>query len=85
MPRARGRRLAARRLPPGKGVFARQLKELLALVNRPAPGLIPPVDLRRRGRENPRLAHVAPALAEELQARARAVDLAGPVLGPTGT
>ena len=38
------------------------------------------MDLRRRGRENPRLAHVAPALAEELRARARAVDLAGPVL-----
>ena len=66
--------------PREKEAFARQLKELLALVNRPAPGLIPPVDLRRRGGENPRLAHVAPGLAEELRARARAVDLAGPVL-----
>ena len=66
--------------PREKEAFARRLKELLALVNRPAPGLIPPVDLRRRGGENPRLAHVAPGLAEELRARARAVDLAGPVL-----
>ncbi len=54
--------------PGEKEAFARQLKELLALVNQPAPGLIPPVDLRRRGGENPRLAHVAPGLAEELRA-----------------
>lgn len=66
--------------PRERESFSRQLKELLALVNRPAPGLIPPVDLRRRGTENPRLAHVAPGLAEELRARARTVDLAGPVL-----
>lgn len=66
--------------PRERESFSRQLKDLLALVNRPAPGLIPPVDLRRRGTENPRLAHVAPGLAEELRARARTVDLAGPVL-----
>ena len=60
--------------------FACELKGMLRQLNRPAPGLIPPVDLVGRAVGNPRLKALPPSLREEVRARARSMDLGAPVL-----
>lgn len=60
--------------------FARQLRQLLQLLNQPVPGLLPCVDLVERAVHNPRLVSLPQALQEELIRRARRVDLSAPVL-----
>ncbi len=66
--------------PGQRADFVRRLKELLAQINRPAQGLIPPIDLLGRALENPRLLDLPPALREEVRARARGLALGERVL-----
>ncbi len=66
--------------PAEKRAFARRLRELLARLNQPAEGLIPPIDLLRRAVENPRLSKLSPALREEMRRRAEGLDLSQRVL-----
>ena len=60
--------------------FVRGLKEILRTLNRPAEGIIPPIDLLRRAVENPRLSRIPQTLAEEMRQRARTLDLSQRVL-----
>ena len=66
--------------PAEKRQFVRELKEILRTLNRPAEGIIPPIDLLRRAQENPRLSRLPPALAEEMRQRVQALDLSNRVL-----
>ena len=66
--------------PEEKRRFVRELKEILGALNRPAAGVIPPIDLAQRAAENPRLSRVPPTLAEELRRRAQKLDLSQRVL-----
>lgn len=66
--------------PEQKQKFVRELKEILTALNRPAEGLIPPIDLLRRAAENPRLSRLPPTLAEEMRCRAQGLDLSNRVL-----
>lgn len=66
--------------PEQKTAFVRQLKEILRKLNCPAEGLIPPIDLRKRAVENPRLSELPASLAEDLRKRALALDLSQRVL-----
>jgi len=66
--------------PQKQADFVRQLKGLLAGLNRPAEGLIPPVDLLGRAVANPRLQALPPALREEMRTRVHSLDLSRPVL-----
>lgn len=60
--------------------LSRQLFWLLEQVHQEAPGLLAPLDLRRRALENFRLEHVPASLARELTQRAEGADLSRPVL-----
>ncbi len=66
--------------PAQKERFAGQLRELLEKLNRPAEGLIQPVDLLERAVGNSRLEQLPPSLAEDLRSRARSLDLSRRVL-----
>ena len=66
--------------PEQKRQFVRELKQILAALNRPAEGVIPPIDLLKRALENPRLSRIPKALAEEMGHRARQLDLSRRVL-----
>lgn len=66
--------------PTQREQFVEQLKELLSKLNRPAPGLLPPRDLKQEARENPRLKKLFPRLGEELLARLEKLDLSELVL-----
>lgn len=66
--------------PDRKIAFAQQLKVILCKLNIPADGLLAPVDLLKRAVENPRLSQLPAALAEDLQNRAKALDLSQRVL-----
>ncbi len=61
-------------------VFVVRLRELLQKLNRPAQGLIPPVDLLGRALENPRLERLPESLRAEMAERTRMVDLTDTVL-----
>lgn len=63
-----------------QAAFVGQLKSLLAKLNQPAEGLIPPVDLLKRAVENPRLQALPPNLREEMAQRAKGLDLRPSVL-----
>lgn len=63
-----------------KRSFVRQLQALLEQLNRPADGLIPPIDLRKRAVENARLEKLPPALAREMRERAASLSLTPAVL-----
>lgn len=66
--------------PNQQEVFIERLRELLQKLNRPAHGLIPPVDLLARALENPRLERLPETLRAEMTERARMVDLRDTVL-----
>lgn len=66
--------------PRQKTDFARRLREVLARLNRPAEGLITPVDLVQRAVENPRLEKLPAALAEDMRNRARTLETSRRVL-----
>lgn len=66
--------------PEEQEAFVLCLKGLLKKLNRPADGLIPPVDLLKRAVENPRLQALPPKLREEMGRRAGSLDLRHPVL-----
>lgn len=63
-----------------KGRFVLQIKELLKKMNQPAGGVIAPVDLLKRALENPRLRELPSSLAQEMNARAKALNLSPAVL-----
>lgn len=66
---------------PGKReIFIKRLRELLQKLNRPAHGLIPPVDLLARALENPRLERLPESLRAEMAVRAASLDLTDTVL-----
>ncbi len=60
--------------------LSRQLFWLLEQVHQEVPGLLAPLDLRRRALENFRLEHIPASLARELTQRAEGADLSRPVL-----
>ena len=60
--------------------FIQQLQRLLQLLNRPADGLIAPVDLLDRAVNNPRLDKLPSSLAKEMRQRARSLLLSPRVL-----
>lgn len=66
--------------PNQQEVFIERLCELLQKLNRPAHGLIPPVDLLGRVLENPRLERLPESLRAEMAARAASLDLTDTVL-----
>lgn len=61
-------------------IFIKRLRELLQKLNRPAHGLIPPVDLLARALENPRLERLPESLRAEMAERAANLDLTDTVL-----
>lgn len=66
--------------PVQQEIFIKQLRELLQKLNRPAHGLIPPVDLLGRALDNPRLEHLPSSLRAEMAERAARLDLTDTVL-----
>ncbi len=66
--------------PQEKEQLARTLRELLTRLNRPAEGLIPPVDLLERTRKNPRWKQAPAILAADFLRRAETLDLSKKVL-----
>ncbi len=66
--------------PVQQEIFIKQLRELLQKLNRPAHGLIPPVDLLGRALDNPRLEHLPNSLRAEMAERAARLDLTDTVL-----
>ncbi len=66
--------------PVQKSAFVRKLKELLRKLHKPADGLLPPVDLKKRAMENPRLQKLPPELWEDLRSRAERLELSEKVL-----
>lgn len=66
--------------PAEKRALVNRLKIILPQINRPAAGLIAPVDLRERALNNPRLKKLPFQLEQELKTRARMADLTQPVL-----
>lgn len=63
-----------------KRAFARKLRGVLQRLNRPAEGLLPPVDLLGRAAGNPRLRRLPAGLVGELRARVQGLDLSQRVL-----
>lgn len=61
--------------PGQEKIFIERLRELLQKFNRPAQGLIPPVDLLGRALENPRLERLPETLRVEMAERAARLDL----------
>lgn len=61
-------------------IFIERLRKLLQKLNRPAHGLIPPVDLLSRALGNPRLEHLPKSLRAEMAERAASLDLTDTVL-----
>ncbi len=53
--------------------FLAQVKAMLRKLHRPMPGLLPPVGIKRRAIENPRLSNLPTALADGLRAHAEAL------------
>ena len=66
--------------PDQKKIFTERLRELLQKLNRPAQGLIPPVNLLSRALENPRLERLSKSLRAEMAERAANLDLTDTVL-----
>lgn len=66
--------------PGQQEVFIKRLRELLQKLNRPAHGLIPPVDLLARALENPRLERLSESLRTEMAERAASLNLTDTVL-----
>lgn len=60
--------------------FAQSLREILGKLNRPAQGLIAPVDLLKRAVESPRLAKLPASLRKEMVRRAQGLDLSDRVM-----
>ena len=54
-----------------KKVFIEQLRELLLRLNRPAPGVLPEIDLRRQALQNFRLNNLPPVLAQDFREHIR--------------
>lgn len=61
-------------------IFIKQLRDLLQKLNRPAHGLIPPVDLLSRSLGNPRVERLPESLRTEMAERAASLDLTDTVL-----
>ncbi|MCI8353430.1 MAG: aminoglycoside phosphotransferase family protein, partial [Clostridia bacterium] len=66
--------------PGQQEVFIKRLRELLQKLNRPAHGLIPPVDLLARALENPRLERLSESLRTEMAERTASLNLTDTVL-----
>lgn len=66
--------------PDQQEIFIKRLRELLQKLNRPAHGLIPPVDLLARALENPRLERLSESLRTEMAERAASLNLTDTVL-----
>ncbi len=66
--------------PSQQEIFIERLRELLQKLNRPAQGLISPVDLLGRALENPRLERLPDSLRAEMTERAASLNLTDTVL-----
>ncbi len=66
--------------PTDKKAFVQRLKSILCKLNVPAEGILEPIDLLGRARENPRLKKLPSALQEDLRIRAKSLDLSQRVL-----